>query len=253
MALNNHDQAQLREYLLGKLTEPEQEKIEERLMIEDDFFEEFEVSKDELVDEYCAGTLENAERQWFEEHFLVTEEGRQRRAFALAMDCLQHPQSVPVSVVPQPSFFAQLAALFKRQPWAIATVASLVLVVGVVFVATRSRSRSQGQTFAATLGSQNLVRGEQGVLPAKIKLPPDTSTLKLRVQLPKAAVPGTRYKAELDDRLNKKSIDIVELDPESVTVVIPTDMVSRGQYAVKLTITTPDGNEQERSYRFDVQ
>ena len=72
MALNNHDQAQIREYLLGKLTEAEQEKIEERLMLEDEFFDEFEVSKDELVEEYCAGELGQAERKWFEEHQVKT-------------------------------------------------------------------------------------------------------------------------------------------------------------------------------------
>ena len=42
MALSDHDQVQIREYLLGKLTDDEQEKIEERLMVEDDLFEELE-------------------------------------------------------------------------------------------------------------------------------------------------------------------------------------------------------------------
>jgi anti-sigma-K factor RskA len=46
MALNNGDQVQLRDYLLGRLSGDEQQKIEERLMVEDELFEEFVASKD---------------------------------------------------------------------------------------------------------------------------------------------------------------------------------------------------------------
>ena len=69
MALSNHDQAQIREYLLGKLGETEQQKIEERLIMEDELFDEFEISKDELIEEFCSGELNQDERQWFELHF----------------------------------------------------------------------------------------------------------------------------------------------------------------------------------------
>jgi len=43
MALNDHDQARIREYLLDKLSDDEREKIEERLMVEDALFEELEI------------------------------------------------------------------------------------------------------------------------------------------------------------------------------------------------------------------
>ena len=57
MALNDQDQARIRDYLLGHLSDEEQEKIETRLMTEDDLFEELEISKTELVEEYRAGEL----------------------------------------------------------------------------------------------------------------------------------------------------------------------------------------------------
>ena len=69
MALNN-DQITIREYLLGKLSEDEQQKIEERLMTENDLFQEFEISKGELVEEYLANELSGEEHEWFEGHFL---------------------------------------------------------------------------------------------------------------------------------------------------------------------------------------
>jgi hypothetical protein len=55
MALSTHDQTKIREYLLGHLNDQEQEQIEERLIVDDDLFQELEISKGELIEEYCAG------------------------------------------------------------------------------------------------------------------------------------------------------------------------------------------------------
>src|SRR5690349_17583694 len=123
MALNNH-QARLREYLLGKLGEAEQEKIEERLMVEDELFDEFEASKDDLVEEYCADELDTTERQFFEEHFLRSVEGQQRYKFVQAMNGLQQRQLAAIGVgtrapvLPverRPSLFQKLENLFANQ------------------------------------------------------------------------------------------------------------------------------------------
>ena len=258
MALNNQDQAQIREYLLGKLSEAEEEKIEERLMVEDELFDELEASKDELVEEYCGGELDEPERRWLEDHFLASPEGRQRQAFVLAMDCLHNRQPVPVRDTPdlnikRLTLSQRIWALFNTQRWATATVAAVLLAVGVVVVVNRMRSHGEVQIFSATITSNGVTRGEETVLPTKINLPPNTTVLNLRLQFTKIAASGTRYQAELDDRFNRKPIEIVQSDPDSVTVSIPATMIPRGQYAVKLLIVAPDGNEQERSYRFTVE
>ena len=73
MALSDHDQTRIREYLLGNLTEEEQQKIEERLMVEDDLFEELEISKGELIEEYRSGELPRREHSWFEQNYLAEE------------------------------------------------------------------------------------------------------------------------------------------------------------------------------------
>ncbi|HJT67127.1 MAG TPA: hypothetical protein VJ749_11770 [Pyrinomonadaceae bacterium] len=264
MALNHHDQGQLREYLLGKLSDAEQEKIEERLMVEDQLFDEFEASKDELVEEYCAGELGSTERQFFEEHFLRSVDGQQRRAFVLAMDYLQSRQPVtidepqPVTLPidppdPRPGIFQRLKDLFANQPWATATATAMVLIVAAVIGINQFRSRPAGQTFATMLQSYNQNRGEETDAINRIKLPANTAFLKLRLKLPKPAVAGTRYQAVLDDRINKKPLDVVESDSESATVVIPADLIPNRPYAVKLTITNPDGTEREPSYRFLIE
>src|SRR6185503_2052483 len=119
MALSNHDHERVREYLLGHLDGDELTKLEERLMVEDDLFEEFEISKGELIEEYCAGELNQDERQWFEHNYLASTEGRQRHVLALAIDCLNRPQPVELKPVPQPSLFEKLGAFFTRPRLAI--------------------------------------------------------------------------------------------------------------------------------------
>jgi len=81
MALNDHDQARIREYLLDKLSDDEREKIEERLMVEDALFEELEILKGELVEEYREGELTGSDRESFEDGFLSSQDGRQRQLF----------------------------------------------------------------------------------------------------------------------------------------------------------------------------
>jgi len=264
MALNNH-QARLREYLLGKLGEAEQEKIEERLMVEDGLFDEFEASKDDLVEEYCADELDTTERQFFEEHFLRSVEGQQRYKFVQAMSCLQQLQPAPIGAAPPapglpvknpgPSLFQGLKDLFANQRWAVATATSLVLLVVVAIIYKQISPRPAGQTFAFAniLKSYSQNRGTEDAGPTRIKLPPNIAFLKLRLQLPKSATSGARYTALLDDQVNTKPVKVVETDSQSATVIIPADLVPNHLYAVKLAIVNPDGSEQEPSYRFMVE
>src|SRR5687768_12864644 len=82
MPLSEHDHDITRRYLLGQLTDDEEQKLEERLLSEDDFFQEVELTKDELAQEYASGELTAKERKWLQENFLASPEGKQRHEFA---------------------------------------------------------------------------------------------------------------------------------------------------------------------------
>src|SRR5688500_19822636 len=88
MELSENDQSKIRQYLLGQLNDADEQKIEERLMVEDDLFQELEISKGELVEEYRAGELRETERREFEQRFLATPEGRDAHIFHAALGCL---------------------------------------------------------------------------------------------------------------------------------------------------------------------
>jgi hypothetical protein len=250
MALSNQDEANIRDYLLGKLDDEGQQKIEERLMVEDELFEEFEVSKGELVEEYVAGELPQKEHDWLRTHFLASPEGRQRQAFVLAMEKLQYPAPAP-PVVRKQSWWERFRSLLNNRSWTVglAAAATAAIILWIV-IPSGPRETFSGPTLTGTV----LTRGE-GTQPAIVKVPSTAAKLRLRLSIPDNSIPATRYRAELDDRLNVKTVDVVEQNAEVVVVEIPTDLIPAGEYSLQLIAVKADGSEEKlrRYYQFNVE
>jgi len=248
MALNTEDHSRIREYLLGQLSEDEQQKIEERLMVEEALFEEFEISKGELVEEYCAGELPQREQEWFKLNYLASAEGRERYTFTLAVDHLARPP-----VVAEPNWRERLLNYFKRQPWSVAAIASATAAIVIASTITLTRVGPPQSDVYLTLSNSALNR-EGGTLPQKTTLPPNTRELKIKLLLPQPAAPGARYRAVLDDKNSEKAVKVNEQSGDSVTVAIPREQLPPGEYALDLYVIKPDGTEQlmPGSYFFNV-
>ncbi len=75
----------IRDYLLGRLPEDGQSRVEEKLMADDEFFAQFLAEEDELIDDYLRGLLKPDEIYSFERHFLVAPERRQRLSFVQSL------------------------------------------------------------------------------------------------------------------------------------------------------------------------
>jgi hypothetical protein len=239
MALNDYDQVRIREYLLGKLTDDEQEKLEQRLMVEDDLFQELEISKGELIEEYRAGELSQRERQSFAQ-FLATPEGRRRHAFTVAIACLERTADPP----PQPrSWLERFLDLFKKPEWAIPAVsAALIIIVAVIWI----RSRQQPPKFVAvTLTNAAISRAAGDNQYQRVTVPPDASELRISLTLPQAAAPGARYSVELDNRQETTVFKPSGQDANSVSVTIPARKVPPGLYALTIYELKPDGTKQQ--------
>src|ERR1044071_294728 len=138
MALSEHDHEITRRYLLGQLTDAEEQKLEERLLVEDDFLQEVELTKDELAQEYASGELTTKERQWLQKNFLASPEGKQRHGFAKTFDNYvknhraQHQKST--------SLMERLRKLFNQPKFltAASTAAVLVIAMGVYWIIQRT-------------------------------------------------------------------------------------------------------------------
>lgn len=85
MAHENQDEGLIRRYLLGQLAEDELQRLEERLMADNEFFNAVLLGEDEMVEEYVQGDLSASDRAGFEASFLSTPEGRQQVAYAKAL------------------------------------------------------------------------------------------------------------------------------------------------------------------------
>ncbi len=239
MALNNDDQANVRKYLLGHLGDEEQQTIEERLMLEDDLFEELEISKGELIEEYSAGELSSKERDWFESHFLASAEGKQRHTFASAMDRIASKKPAKESS----SWFQRLKTFLSASPWVIstATAGAVLLTVGII-VWTRS-TQPQG-SLAVTLANSALTRSTNGAKYTRVALKPDVGEVRLTLPLPAGVAPGVDYRVELDNRSSeRKTLKPAAHDPNSVSVVIPAEQLPPGFYALILFAIQADGSE----------
>ena len=106
MSQDGIDRNTLKQYLLGELSQETQlEAVEERLFADDDAFEELQLVKEDLIDQYVKDEFTAAERRNFERNFLTTDERRAdvRRAQALAryagrkMAELRQPQEKKLS------------------------------------------------------------------------------------------------------------------------------------------------------------
>lgn len=250
MSLSNHDQETARQYLLGQLTDDEQQRIEERLLTEDEFFEELEITKDELVEEYRAKQLTQAEREWFGQNFLASPEGRQRQRFASTLNLYISHQLQPQKKL---SGAERFFAYWNSQPTllrAAAAMAVLVILVGIYWV---SRTPSPQSFATLTLTNSSSTRSS-GTEAPKLRL--QEHALKLTLMLPTPATPGERYRVELlNDKGENKTSEVAGQDAQSVTAEIPAAQLTPGQYAVTLSKVSGAGSLQRipGSYYFTVE
>ena len=239
MALNNHDQAEIMDYLLGHLNDDEREKVEERLMLDDQLFQELEISKGELIEEYRAGELNQKERDWFESNYLSSTEGKQRYTFAIAVERLKAPEPKP-----QATWFERLQTFFRTSSWRIPIVTATAVLLVAVAVApwwTRQPQRS----IAIQLSNSALTRSTSGDQYARVALKPDVSEVRLTLILPEGATRGIRYRAELDNRRDQpETLKPSAHDANSVSVVISADQLPPGLYALTLFAIKADESEQ---------
>ena len=85
MAHENRDESLIRRYLLGRLAEDELQQLEERMMVDNEFYDQVLLAEDEMVEDYVNGDLPESERADFKASFLATPEGRQQVAYTKAL------------------------------------------------------------------------------------------------------------------------------------------------------------------------
>ncbi len=153
MKSNGNDERVLKQYLLGDLPDEQQRRLEERLMTESAYFEELQMTEDELVDEYVREGLSGRETDRFDHHFLCTPERQEKLRFANALRSYVESARVPESADPEPQevvpslFWQRLRAALRAPTSAMGTsmaAALLLLVFGGAWLLV-GNWRLQGQ------------------------------------------------------------------------------------------------------------
>jgi tetratricopeptide (TPR) repeat protein len=155
LIINHTEKTEIKDYLLGKLREEDEERVEIRLLSDPVYTEEFDVVVDELTDQYVAGDVQGAERERMERHFFAAPARREKLRIAAALKERQQT---------------------NRKRWLsspeLRIAASVLIIAGLAFGiwwALRSSSESELDKGLAAL--QTAYTGERPIQPRVSALP----------------------------------------------------------------------------------
>jgi len=142
----------LRQYLLCVLDADTRLRLDERLLVDDEFAQRLSLAESELIDDYTGGRLNAADRTQFVRRFLVTDERRNALRLSTALNAFAESESAPRSVAAaakesKPSWAESFATFFgfaRRPGFAFAGAAAILLVVvGLIWLINRGAQQSQ--------------------------------------------------------------------------------------------------------------
>jgi hypothetical protein len=134
MRQNMTDDELLRSYLLGKLQEPEADRLEQRLLAEDDLFDLLEALEAELLAAASRGELAPAERERVLRRLASSPQGRERLALAQSLNRLSNEQRADKHLAPVMPFAPRVAASKPVFQWTALAAAGVLAAAGLFWV-----------------------------------------------------------------------------------------------------------------------
>ena len=131
MTTSSNDEKQIREYLLGRISEQEQEAVEIRLLNDQEFREGIEIAESEMLDDYLNEELSENERLLFEQRFLSTPVGQRRINFARALKQRSAKSADAERTVPSTIKRKELPLVSRIFASRLALAASVLLMLGM--------------------------------------------------------------------------------------------------------------------------
>lgn len=141
MTIENRRQV-VRDFLLGSMEESERDAFEERLLAEEDLYFQVVDAENELIDRYVRNDLARQELSLFEESLQRFSGRRSKVENARVLQTFIAEQSQPLAA--SDGFFSRLATLFTSQfstPAYAMAATILVLTVSLAFLIATSRGR----------------------------------------------------------------------------------------------------------------
>lgn len=244
-------------YLLNELPEDEARQFEEECFSQAAWPDvELESAEEDLIQAYIKNELSPERRRRFEEIYLTTQARKERVLLArsfLRVVCPAAATEPPLK--PGRSGFLKSLAFEPR--FTVPRFATVMVTVGLVatllWFAVRTR---QPQTFAdlnLTISSDTRSVSSQ---PQTVRLPLPADALRISVALPESEPQGAMYRVQWEDVKGPlQNPDVEKQNANSISVIIPADKLTPGQYTLKLFRKNPNGTEQRVSgnYFFNVE
>lgn len=156
MSRETEGEKAIRKYLLGELSQNEQERLEERLLTDNDYFQQLLVVEDDLIDDYVSGELTSRERLRFDNYFLAAPERGQDLKFAKALrkyvtssTVEKRPAKVETSARQIPLLSSLWLALRPQIPLVGFSIAAILVLVVVGLWLFNRRPRQPSQPHSA--------------------------------------------------------------------------------------------------------
>jgi hypothetical protein len=282
------DDALIKRYLLGDTSPEEQEQLEQRLLIDEEFIEQLSMTRTDMVDDYVFANLSAKEREQFEKYFLSTPEHRQmlKTAGALASRFEEVGRNIAATVsassqAPVPYYVRHLNAI-------ISLTAGLILL-GTTYVVWELVKQRQANDQANEAQAQRanfenelvkLNRPTTGSAPdthpvVSLDLKPivvrdveekenrsvvisrTPSILRLRLGLPVDKYHSYQASLQTDQGVDLAAIDGLQKATENnekvVVLDLPTWLMRAGSYQIKLSGVLASGQAEEvTQYPFEI-
>jgi hypothetical protein len=276
----DHDDTEIRRYLLGELEEERSAALEQDYFAREELFDRVWAAENDIVDEYLAGRLSVHQRERFERHYMASPEHRDR--VATARELRAHGVPSPATKPARQGWWTTFRSAFGASPagWTAAAAAALVVlaVAGGVWI-VRSSSRAQPSldvrspesvrpaqpppdatgpaaprapvTIALTLSAINL-RGTDDA--ASLVIPPGTDLVVLQLELDRGAPRFERGRASVRTLAGKDiwtgpAVAGVSASSSFARIDVPAGALSPDDYIVALFDTAAGAGETAR-YRY---
>lgn len=246
--------------MLGTHDSESQEQFEERLLTDENLLEELSIVEDQLVHDYLTGTLSESEREKFENRFLATDAGKQELQFFEAFN--NYFANLPAAErrMPLPRSWKRFLPSFLRGESPILRISfatAIIILVSIgLFVVLRNRSQERGTVFTATLtpGQVKAIGGREMTV---VELPPGTDLVTLQLTIGEANPPSYHVSLFTDKGEEVFTEDGLQAEftpmGKFVSVNVPSSILSRGDYRLKLAARISDDKlEEVANYSFRV-
>jgi hypothetical protein len=250
MKRESQDDMLLRSYLLGELREEEADRLEQRLLEEDELFEHAEAMEADLLAAADRDELAPAERERVLRRLASSPQGRERLALARSLNAMA-AEVVPVVVpfrrrVPPPAIhWAALAAsllmliglglsAFQYGPQAWKTITRIVL--------PQPPPAAPPAVLALTLQS---LRGAGDEVVAELHLSPGSRTAEFQIDMEGTDAKSFNVAIHRKERTiwEKSALKPIQMSGSPVLVVdVPAKILSAGRYEIAVT---PEGESEE--------